>query len=415
MKPLEMIKKQRELFVLFDQYQESADQAQRTVLLDKADVLMFSLTGRGHGVAANDTPDVTATAGTYEDVLSALSLTNSAIAKSIRSNLDHIKGIEEKDPNLAGYSVDYFKGEIQDTLNGHAEDQAVVDLILLAVHAFQVETGITVFTPRQQVWNKRSPKLGLDPKSKAIPPLPASFNQVPALGADAPNKNIVLGFDGINGITQPTTNAGGRIETVYTNKRNNTTLGIELSKINGLLNPDDVIVNGGETLAKIKHRKANKKNLFDQVASKADIERLEKAAKLVADYVNSVFPLTYKGLTIRADGGDEFYHVSSDTGTYADFPLSKIIADIDSGEAEKKTNLSLDERLALLDEHKIAPATHNEDPMLEQFREGAFNDQSVDDFKATMLKVADLGMPIDEVKSGVYAWAEVDERSRLVA
>lgn len=43
-------------------------------------------------------------------------------------------------------------------------------------------------------------------------------------------------------------------------------------------------------------------------------------------------------------------------------------------------------------------------PMLEQYREGQFNGQAADDFKATMQQVYDLGMPVNEVATGMIDW-----------
>ncbi|WP_318491886.1 hypothetical protein [Photobacterium leiognathi] len=65
-------------------------------------------------------------------------------------------------------------------------------------------------------------------------------------------------------------------------------------------------------------------------------------------------------------------------------------------------------------ENTVDIASHNEDPILEKYRVGAFNEQDADEFKATMEKVYQAGMPIDELASGVNNWFAFD-KERLAA
>lgn len=57
------------------------------------------------------------------------------------------------------------------------------------------------------------------------------------------------------------------------------------------------------------------------------------------------------------------------------------------------------------DASAVEPETVNSvDPMLEEYREGKFNNQGAESFKDTMRQVFDLGMPLNDVGSGMVEW-----------
>ncbi|MCG3884174.1 hypothetical protein I3271_05690 [Photobacterium leiognathi] len=53
--------------------------------------------------------------------------------------------------------------------------------------------------------------------------------------------------------------------------------------------------------------------------------------------------------------------------------------------------------------------SNDNNALFEKYLAGGFNDESVEDFKQTMHKVNDLGLPFDSVKDGVISWFTANE------
>lgn len=146
-------------------------------------------------------------------------------------------------------------------------------------------------------------QLGIGLKKQPAPEAPAVQTEIAKLSVKAPNKNVIFGFDGINGVNHPSwANKGSDSslyrEIIYTDTRSEIAAYVEIDSLRKgeKLKPNDVYF-GDESLAQIKRQKVNA-GRFEPTKSKREIERLENIAEQVADYVNGIFPLEYKGFTI---------------------------------------------------------------------------------------------------------------------
>ena len=175
-------------------------------------------------------------------------------------------------------------------------------------------------------------------------PQPQPTSNIDKLITKAPNKNVQLGIDGVNGVHHKIDQDDPEFihdMVVYSNTSNGIVCSFPLGLFykNGSVNYEDAIISNEPKFGSynlggaIKHRK-EKKSAYDYVVSKDSIDRAIKIAKLSAEFANKVFPLEYKNVTIEpsSDIKSGLFVSEPDKATaFYSHSLAHCIKDVDNG------------------------------------------------------------------------------------
>lgn len=376
----DLIMKQHELFKALDDCLKEKKREVKVSLLNIADKLMVEIKGSGHGIELNfdndddtNTNTNTNTNPSYEQILKELSRYNKKNADRLKQAFVYVKGISDKDDNFDGFTVEREASSVEDLLRWNADNQEIVDLILLAVHAFQVETGYTFLSSRKQVWKKRSPSLNLDPKSKVVPQIPKISAQID----DVYNNDV---YTKVIKALKKQLDETGNYKIIKNNKYYLT-----------------IDLNNKPTAIIVKPRLRPEREDFD------DIDTLYMPFTLLVQDVND---------------NNEAYSFNiwpKEIETNAKYKLDIIDNSYFDDEKQKNDNKATQDKISNGTTKKVEPSDHNENPLFEKYRSGDFNHLDREDFRKIVIDVDQAGLNISDVNNGVLNWFLTDESNRLSA